>query len=94
MHRELDNSRLKFSLRPGERRRRLTRFAVGLLTFALFTLFFMSGYSPPGILGEVLRHNQTNRIDASPYYYTDVENMSRLEQGVREMRKRANEERH
>ena len=74
-----------------DRRERLTRFAIGLVTFGLFTLFFMSGYAPPGMLGEVLRHNQANQIDASPYYYTDVENMSELEAGAREMQKKANE---
>jgi hypothetical protein len=44
--------------------------------------FFASGYSPPGPLGEVLRHNQSEGIDASPLFYTEVENMRDLEAGL------------
>jgi hypothetical protein len=54
---------------------RLTRFAVGLLIVAGMACFFASGYTPPGICGEVLRHNQQADIDASPFFYGDVENM-------------------
>lgn len=65
------------------------RFLVGLLFLTVAICFFASGYSPPGLLGEVLRHNQENDIDASPLLYMDVEHMSELEDGVRELRKRA-----
>ncbi len=40
--------------------------------------FFASGYTPPGICGEVVRHNQQNDIDASPFFYGDVENFSEI----------------
>jgi hypothetical protein len=66
--------------------KRLIRFLSGT---CLIVVFFMSGYTPPGAAGEVVRNNQSNDIDASPYYYTDVENISELEQGVREMRVKA-----
>jgi hypothetical protein len=62
------------------------RFLAGLFALALFAGFFASGYTPPGICGEVLRHNQANEIDASPFFYGDVENMAEYEQGVRQMR--------
>jgi hypothetical protein len=53
--------------------------------------FFASGYAPPGVCGEVLRHNQEAQIDASPFFYGDVENMAEYEQGVRQMREEAKE---
>jgi hypothetical protein len=66
--------------------KRLIRFLSGTCLFCLIVTFFMSGYTPPGAVGEVVRNNQTNDIDASPYYYSDVENMAELEEGVRERR--------
>jgi hypothetical protein len=68
---------------------RWLRFLLAASLLALFVLFFASGYSPPGIAGEVLRHNQENNIDASPLLYSDVEHMDRLEAGVAELRARA-----
>jgi hypothetical protein len=46
----------------------------------------------PGILGEVLRHNQAHSIDASPLFYSEVENMAELEKDVLRMREKKNEE--
>jgi hypothetical protein len=60
-------------------------FIAGLGFLALFFSFFASGYSFPGVFGEVLRHNQANNIDASPLFYSEVENMSELEDGIREI---------
>ncbi len=67
----------------------LLRFFAGLLLMALLVLFFASGYSPPGIAGEVLRHNQAYDIDASPLFYTEVENMQQLEAGLAELREKS-----
>ncbi|UCD93923.1 MAG: hypothetical protein JSU69_09140 [Candidatus Zixiibacteriota bacterium] len=58
---------------------------IGIIAFALFFGFFASGYSPPGVCGEVLRHNQALDIDASPLFYSEVENMSELEEGLRQL---------
>ena len=63
------------------------KFFVGLTILALAILFFGSGYSPPGVCGEVLRHNQACSIDASPLFYSEVENMADLERGVAELRR-------
>lgn len=68
---------------------RWLRFLSGLLALALTVAFFASGYTPPGICGEVLRHNQAEDIDASPLFYSEVDNMSELEDGVRQMREEA-----
>jgi hypothetical protein len=70
--------------RPSPRRgkTRWLRFLIGLALLSLCIGFFASGYSPPGVLGEVLRHNQRHDIDASPLFYTEVENMSELEEGL------------
>jgi len=56
---------------------------------SLFAGFFMSGYAPPGVFGAVLRHNQTEGIDASPMIPSEVEHMAALERGVRLMREAA-----
>ena len=63
-------------------RARCLRLAVGLALLASIVGFFASGYTPPGPLGEVLRHNQELDIDASPLFYTEVENMQELEAGL------------
>ncbi len=68
---------------------RWLRFLVGLVMLAATFSFFASGYSPPGVCGEVLRHNQAAHIDASPLFFMEVEHMSDLEDGVRIMRERA-----
>jgi len=44
-----------------------------LLTGAI--LLLMQGYAPPGPVGEVLRNNLRNRIDATPLFYTEVESL-------------------
>lgn len=64
-------------------------FLAGLILLSAFAGFFMSGYSPPGACGEVLRHNQACNIDASPLLYSEVEHMAQLERGVRQMRQAA-----
>jgi len=61
------------------------RFFIGIVILAAVVSFFASGYSPPGICGEVLRNNQANDIDATPLLYMEVENMSALEDTVRMM---------
>ena len=45
-------------------------------------MFFGSGYAPPGVCGDVIRHNQSADIDASPFFYGDVENMNELIDGA------------
>jgi len=65
------------------------KFSGGLVLLGGMILFFASGYSPPGVCGEVLRHNQANDIDASPLIYSELENMAELEEGVRKLRREA-----
>jgi|GEM_PF-2331171 len=67
------------------------KFIVGVFILAGVIVFFSSGYTPPGVFGEVLRHNQEHKIDASPFFYGDVENMTEYEEGVRQMREKAKE---
>jgi len=72
-----------------DRRKEWLKFLSGLCLLVLTVLFFASGWSPPGVCGEVLRHNQANDIDASPLIYSEVEHMAQLEAGVLEMRREA-----
>ena len=69
--------------------RRLLRLAIGLAALGLFIGTIMSGITPPGAAGEVLRHNRAANIDASPLFYSEVEHMAELERAVAEMRRRA-----
>ncbi|RKX29657.1 MAG: hypothetical protein DRP46_06855 [Candidatus Zixiibacteriota bacterium] len=79
----------KYGKKKSHRTRDWLKFFTGLIMLAVFFGFFASGYSPPGVLGKVLRHNQANDIDASPLLYMEVEHMSELEEGVRLMREKA-----
>ena len=63
------------------------RFFAGLTLLSVTVAFFMSGVTPPGACGEVLRHNQSAQIDASPLFYSEVEHMAALEDGVKEQRR-------
>lgn len=65
---------------------KIFKFLIGLAILILMVCFFSSDYTPPGIFGEVLRHNKECDIDASPLFYSEVENMSELEEGVRILR--------
>lgn len=69
--------------------RRLVRLFIGLVILSALVLFFSSGYTPPGLFGEVLRHNQEHQIDASPFFYGDVVNMNEYEEGVKKLREQA-----
>jgi len=74
---------------PASIARRYLRLFLGTIALCLVAGFFMSGITPPGIFGEVLRHNQESQIDASPLFYSEVENMQELEEGVRNLRSEA-----
>lgn len=67
------------------------KFFVGLMLLTGMVLFFSSGITPPGICGEVLRHNQANNIDASPLLYSECDHMAELEAGVLRLREEARE---
>ncbi|HDH58218.1 MAG TPA: hypothetical protein ENF16_06375 [Bacteroidetes bacterium] len=61
------------------------KLLIGLTALVGVVWFFSTGYTPPGIFGEVIRHNQAHQIDASPFFYGDVENMTELEEGLKEI---------
>ncbi len=74
-------------LEPGmPYRARLARLLAGVCLVGGFALFLGSGITPPGMLGEVIRHNRECLIDATPLFYSEVENMQELERGVAERR--------
>jgi len=55
------------------------RFLIGVTVFIGVIFCFTRGVSPPGPLGEVVRHNQAHAIDATPYFYSEVEDMVELQ---------------
>ncbi|MBD3234498.1 MAG: hypothetical protein GF315_12300 [candidate division Zixibacteria bacterium] len=63
------------------------RFLIGLFLLGIIVAFFSSGWFPPGVCGAVLRHNAAEDLDASPLFYSEVENMSELENGITQIRK-------
>jgi|GEM_PF-5603577 len=65
---------------------RSARLLIGLALLSGPTALLMSGVTPPGPAGEVLRHNREQRIDASPLFYSEVENMAQLEAALRDSR--------
>ena len=79
----------KINYKPDLLNSRVARFLLGLVLLSTIIIFFASGLFPPGISGEVLRHNKANDIDASPLLYSEVENMAELEESVRILREKA-----
>ncbi len=73
-------------------KKRLLKFMAGLSAIVIFYIILAAGTTPPGICGEVLRHNRANKIDASPLFYSEVENIRELEAAVRAMREKADED--
>ena len=65
------------------------KFIIGSAILAGAVYGISTGYTPPGILGEVVRHNQEAGIDASPFFYGDVENMTELEEGLKTIMEKA-----
>ena len=67
----------------------MIRFLAGLAILSGMVVFFASGITPPGVCGEVLRHNQQAGIDASPFFYGDVENMLEIIESAEQLREDA-----
>jgi len=59
------------------------KLGLGSVLIGAFVWSMTTGWTPPGILGETIRHNQEYDIDASPFFYGDVENMTELEEGLK-----------
>ena len=57
------------------------KFGLGLLAILLLAEVLSRGLTPPGPAGEVLRNNQRLDVDATPLFYTEVENFTELERG-------------
>lgn len=63
----------------------------GFILLAALMFLLARSSPPPGVAGEVIRHNLSEGIDASPICYGDVENMRELEQGLEELMKAGDE---
>jgi hypothetical protein len=49
------------------------RLAAGAAALLALFCFLSRGYAPPGAAGDVIRHNLRNGIDATPIFYTEIE---------------------
>ena len=58
---------------------RLAKFLAGALCIAALAALLGSGWTLPGTLGTVVRHNQDWQVDATALIYSDLENMDQLE---------------
>jgi hypothetical protein len=67
------------------------RFVAGFLLLATVVLGLMQGYTPPGVVGEVLRHNIREGIDATPLFYTESEASYEAERAIRNTLERLDE---
>jgi hypothetical protein len=72
--------------RAGSPADRWLRLLLGSAILAGGIGLIASGLTPPGAVGDVLRHNRAAGIDASPLFYSEVEHMGELEAGVRRLR--------
>ena len=61
------------------------KFIVGLALLLALFLALTGIEPPPGVAGEVLRHNRAEGIDASPLFYCDHDSMMSLEAGLLEL---------
>ena len=84
----MENSRNEVSAGARSRRaftQRLVdwaKFGLGLLAILAFAQILARGLTPPGPAGEVLRHNQKLALDATPLFYTEVEDFAELERAL------------
>ena len=60
------------------------RFLIGVICLTGAVFFFTRGPTPPGVLGEVIRHNQAAAIDAASLVPYDVENIVEIQAGLTE----------
>jgi len=56
--------------------KRWVNFAFWLSLLVCFAFLLSQGFAPSGAIGDVIRHNIKNEIDATPMFYTEVEDSS------------------
>jgi len=65
-------------------RHRWLRFAIGLSLLGGVIILGVAGVTPRGAAGEIIRQDQDSSIDATPLFYSEVENMAELETRLEE----------
>ena len=58
------------------------KLLIGTAGLSALGAWLAFGNPPPGITGEIIRHNIAENIDATPIFYGDVENMPELEKAL------------
>lgn len=71
-------------LPQGRRQPSWTRFIIGILCLCGTVFLFTRGVTPPGIFGEVVRHNRAAAVDATYLVSYDVENIVEIQAGLAE----------
>lgn len=60
----------------------IMKFLVGIVIMVSILVVSSAGLIPADGAGGVIGHNMGNKIDATPLFYTDSEDIPRLEEGV------------
>ena len=58
------------------------KLAIFSVLFLAFYLLVINSSPPVGMVGDVVRNNIAEDIDASPLFYAEVEHMGELEDGI------------
>ncbi len=58
------------------------KFIFGLAILSLFGFLAAQDYSPPGLVGEVLRHGNRSMVEATALFYSEVDEMPEYEKIV------------
>jgi len=66
-----------------------SKFLFGIFCLIAVVFFFTRGVTPPGVFGDVIRHNRAAAIDATPLFYSEVENIVEIQAGLAEWWDRA-----
>ena len=69
------------------------KFCLGLILVVGLMVVIVHLPVPEGFGGEVIRNNLENDIDASPLFYTEVDNIFEMSRDVEMMRSKAREAR-
>ena len=58
------------------------KFLLGLAGLGLFGFLAAQDYSPPGLVGEILRHGNRSMVEATALFYSEVDEMPEYEKIV------------
>lgn len=61
----------------------LIKFLIGIAALSLFLIVLAAGVLPADHVGGVVGHNIKNKIDATPLFYTESDELTRIEKEMK-----------